>query len=159
MGFPSCLVEAQSLFVPCLSAVLTGVGLDVLHVSASIDVGMLGRLRPRVLFVDLDCVEEAPLERLRVSRAVLPNALICVYTDQRGPLWFDQCRAAGADCVIDKASPESDMVLTLAGAIGALRKIDEAELDGAGGNGTDGARWPRRAFEAGGIDGSVRFSS
>ena len=110
MGIPSYIVEPQTIFVDFLKDVLTDAGLDVLHIDAKIDPAHLLTVQPRMLFVDLDFVEDTdPLEAIRKSRSVLPDALICVYTNEQRPAWADSCRSAGANGVLSKASASPEV--------------------------------------------------
>ena len=158
MGIASCVVETQSLFVPCLSRLLGEAGLDVAHVAPSIDVALLAKVRPEALFVDLDCIEDAPLERLRIARALLPETLVFVYTHEREPSWFDQCRTMGADCVVDKAASEREFAFSLSCAVKAYLASQKKGGSAAGSEGLQVGRCAIGSFGAapGGLDGPLR---
>jgi DNA-binding NarL/FixJ family response regulator len=110
VGIPSYVVEPQTIFVDFLKDVLTDAGLEVLCVDNRVDPHRLLEVQPRMLFIDLDFTEEPdPLEAIRKSRAVLPEALICVYTDNQKPGWPDSCQLAGANGVLSKASKSDEV--------------------------------------------------
>lgn len=117
MGVSSCVVESQSIFIPCLVELLTDCGLDVVSVASFVDLDMLASLNPSVIFIDLDFVEDAPLDCLQASRRILPSAIIVAYTQQRESDWFASCFAAGATLVLDKAAPEGELREHLAAAV------------------------------------------
>lgn len=98
----SYVVEAQGIFAPYLVTVLTEAGLDVIHVGSSMDLQLMSQLAPDLLFVDLDYVDADPLESIRMTRFMLPHAVICVYTGDTRPAWAAACHLAGANCILTK---------------------------------------------------------
>lgn len=72
---------------------------------------------PDILILDVDGLEVDPLEMLRQVRFVLPGCLLVVYTHTTTEAWARACHLAGANCVLSKASPESQLALGLRNAI------------------------------------------
>ena len=109
MQVESYLVEPQSLFVPYLADVLGRAEMRVVRVSTTLDVDDIGRTRPEALFVDTDFLDCDPADALSALRAVLPEALICAYTEGSGASRADRLRYAGADCVLSKRSGQHEI--------------------------------------------------
>ena len=134
MGVSSCVVESQSIFIPCLIGLLGECGLDVISVASFVDLNALAELEPDVLFIDLDFVDDPPLECLSASRRILPRATIVAYVRARESGWFGRCCAAGASLVLDKSWPEAQIREQLRAAL-AMRSAGAllAELPTGGG--------------------------
>ncbi|TAM92686.1 response regulator [bacterium] len=107
----SYVVEAQGIFAPYLVAVLAEAGLDVVHVGNSMDLQLMSHLAPDLLFVDLDYVDADPLESIRMTRFMLPHAVICVYTGDTRPAWAAACHLAGANCVLTKRADGEEIAM------------------------------------------------
>jgi len=105
----SYVVEAQGIFAPFLVAVLADAGLDVVHVGSSMDLQLMSHLAPDLLFVDLDFIDADPLESIRMTRFMLPHAVICVYTGDSRPAWASACHLAGANCVLTKQADGAEI--------------------------------------------------
>ncbi len=103
------VVEPQDLFVTVLLDVLGEVSIDVVQVAAAVDIPDLLRVRPRLLFVDTDYISPEPLSSVSIIRALLPEALLCVYTNEHSPNWLIACRFAGADGIISKAASKEEL--------------------------------------------------
>jgi DNA-binding NarL/FixJ family response regulator len=87
-----------------LSALLTGLGADLVMVAERVRVGELARLKLDFLLIDADQFELDPLETLRMTRFVLPNCVIAIHTDSAGTKWPFDCHLAGANCVLLKGA-------------------------------------------------------
>jgi len=125
----SYIIEAQDLFVPALSEALVDAGLEIVRVSRHIDLKGLLNLQPRVLFLDLDFIEDEPLETIRLLRTLLPEAYICVYTSDRSDGWSKECHFSGANAVFSKSAQRHELVTgirsTLATGIYTDRRFTE----------------------------------
>jgi DNA-binding NarL/FixJ family response regulator len=110
MARTCCLAALDPADVPLLSAALEGAGELALHIRTDLDVGELRRLRPDILIVDVDRLDADPLEMLRQLRFVLPECTMAVYTAVTTPNWGRACHMAGANCLLSKASRQSELV-------------------------------------------------
>ncbi len=109
MGVRSFVIEPQHLFVPALSEMLMNAGLEILKISDNVDLKSILRLRPDVVFGDLDFSTEEPLDIIGTLRSLLPEAIIFIYTARREERWCKLCRQLGANVISKSASP-SDIV-------------------------------------------------
>jgi DNA-binding NarL/FixJ family response regulator len=112
-----CLAAIDPDKTQLLSAALKGAGEPSLAVLAGLDVAALNELGPSVLIADLDWILVDQLEMLRQLRFVLPDCLIAVYTELASARWAHDCHLAGANCLLSKASTESELITGLRHAI------------------------------------------
>jgi DNA-binding NarL/FixJ family response regulator len=103
--------------IQLLSAALEGAGESAPTIVAHLDVAELSRLAPGLLIADLDRLEVDPLEMLRQLRFVLPDSVVAVYTNVVKLSWARDCHIAGANCLLSKASRESQLISGLQHAI------------------------------------------
>lgn len=113
----SCLAAVDIKDIPLLGAALKGAGEPAVATVASIDVTALQKIRPDVLVADVDELEIDALEILRQLRFVLPDCIIAVYTAVTKPSWGRDCHLAGANCLLSKEAPESQLTAGLQCAI------------------------------------------
>ena len=73
------VVEPQSLFAPFLTEALTGAGLDVCHVSDTLNVPHISESDPDVVLIDMDFLNETPRRVIEMLRRALPQKPIFVY--------------------------------------------------------------------------------
>jgi len=104
----SYLVEPQSLFVPFLSDVLAGAEMRVVRVATTLDVDDIRAALPEALFIDTDFLSIDAAEAVRATRAALPRAFICAYTEDQGPR-AERLRFAGANCVLSKRTEPGEV--------------------------------------------------
>jgi DNA-binding NarL/FixJ family response regulator len=112
-----CLATAESKDIPLLSAVLKAAGEPALAILARLDVTELHKVGPDVLVADVDGLSIDPLEILRQLRFVLPNCVMAIYTAVTTPTWSRDCHLAGANGILSKESPESELANGLRKAI------------------------------------------
>jgi DNA-binding NarL/FixJ family response regulator len=112
-----CLADVDPDDVALIGAALKGAGEAALSIIARLDVSELGKLAPDILIVDIDRLEIDPLEVLRRLRFVVPECVIVVYTGTMQHSWSRACHLAGANCVLSKESPESQLSVGLRSAI------------------------------------------
>ena len=112
-----CLADVDPDEVALIGAALKGAGEAALSIIARLDVAELGKLAPDILIVDIDRLEIDSLEVLRRLRFVLPECVIVVYTGTLQHSWSRSCHLAGANCVLSKESPESQLSVGLRSAI------------------------------------------
>ncbi len=105
MGVRSFVIEPQHLFVPALAEMLINAGLEILKISDKVDLKSILRLRPDVVFGDLDFSTEEPLDIISTLRSLLPDATIFIYTASREDRWWQLCRQLGANVISKSASP------------------------------------------------------
>jgi DNA-binding NarL/FixJ family response regulator len=105
----SCLIAQPGAKTRFLSALLTGLGAELVLVAERVRVRELARLRLGFLLVDADQFELDPLETLRMTRFVLPNCVIAVHTDLASASWPFECHLAGANCVLLKGTTAADI--------------------------------------------------
>lgn len=99
-GRRAVVVEPQSLFVPFIVDALAESGLTVVDAVAAPYPGLLARLQPEVLFLDLDWPQSPPLSSIRELRALLPLTWIVMYTCERDPAWKALALALGANAIV-----------------------------------------------------------
>jgi hypothetical protein len=92
-----------------LSALLAGLGADLVLVTERVRVPELTPLRLDLLLIDADQFELDPLETLRMTRFVLPGCVIAIHTDIGGSMWPFECHLAGANCVLLKGTTAGDI--------------------------------------------------
>jgi DNA-binding NarL/FixJ family response regulator len=112
-----CLAAIDPEDIALLGAALKGAGEAALSILAPLEVVELAKLSPDVLIVDIDRLEIDKLEMLRRLRFVLPECLVVVYTGIMQHPWSRACHLAGANCVLSKESPESQLSFGLRSAI------------------------------------------
>ena len=95
------VVEPQSLFVPFLSDVLAGAQMRVVRFATTLDIEDIRSTGPQALFIDTDFLEMDAADAVRATRAALPLALICAYSDEEAAP-AEHLRFAGANCVLSK---------------------------------------------------------
>jgi DNA-binding NarL/FixJ family response regulator len=86
-------------------------------VIATINVTALGRAAPQLLVLDIDGLETDPIEMLRMTRFVLPQCSIAVYTLTLQLDWARSCHIAGANCLLSKRAGELDIITGLRSAL------------------------------------------
>lgn len=106
------LIEPQQLFVPALVDVFTEAGLFVDHVAAQIDPRLLLDKQPDLVFLDTDYIDE-PLETVRLSHVLAPQAQIFVYATAPSDAVLRAFTAAGADVVLEKSADRRHIVQSL----------------------------------------------
>jgi hypothetical protein len=104
-----CLIAQPGTKARFLSALLIGLGADLVLVTERVRVPELGPLRLDFLLIDADQFELDPLETLRMTRFVLPNCVIAIHTDSAGLTWPFDCHLAGANCVLLKGTTAADI--------------------------------------------------
>jgi DNA-binding NarL/FixJ family response regulator len=104
-----CLIAQPGPKTRFLSALLVGLGAELVLVAERVRVGELARLRLDLLLIDADQFELDPLETLRMTRFVLPNCVIALHTDVAGLKWPFECHLAGANCVLLKGTTAVDI--------------------------------------------------
>jgi|SRR5579862_4358700 len=104
------LIEAQALFVPTLTDVFREIGLHVDAVSSDVDLHGLLEEKPDILFVDTDYLKQEPLRAISLLSVLVPDAIICVYTNERSAEWANACHFAGAMAVLSKNAHRSEIV-------------------------------------------------
>ena len=67
--------------------------------------------------LDIDDLDTDPLELIRMTRFVLPTCIIAVYTGTLRESWARACHVAGANCVLSKASDETQIAVGLRQAL------------------------------------------
>lgn len=118
------LIEAQALFVPALREVFGELGLEVGTVSSDVEMQSVLEGQPDVLFIDIDYVNQEPLQVVSILRTLAPNSAICVYTSKRGRRWARACQAAGADAIFSKNARRSEIVAGMNDVLGGSSYID-----------------------------------
>lgn len=108
-GRRAVVVEPQSLFVPFIVETLGAGGLVVVDTIAAPYPGLLTRLQPDVLFLDLDWPQSPPLSSIRQLRQLLPLTCIVMYTRETDPVWRALALALGANAVVG-AEDELDVL-------------------------------------------------
>ncbi len=93
------VVESQSLLVPYLLELLERAKIDVVGVAPRLDTATLSELDPDIVFIDPEFDVAFPREIVRLARATVPHARICVYVSAGDVADY---RGAGADAVIPK---------------------------------------------------------
>ncbi|MDQ2872947.1 MAG: hypothetical protein M3R35_07465 [Candidatus Eremiobacteraeota bacterium] len=106
------LIEPQQLFVPALVEVFSEAGLAVDHVAAQVDPRLLLEKQPDLVFLDTDYINE-PLENVRLSHVLLPQAQIFVYATAPSDAIFRAFTSAGADVVLEKSADRRAIVQAL----------------------------------------------
>jgi DNA-binding NarL/FixJ family response regulator len=117
-SIPLGIIEPQRLFAPFLTQVLSEAGFSVIISLETLSLDELGRNEPTVVFIDIDFIDVDPINALRQTRQVVPNATICAYTGNTEEGWSAACIRAGANCVVSKSAVPSEIV---AGIQRALR--------------------------------------
>jgi DNA-binding NarL/FixJ family response regulator len=117
-SIPLGIIEPQRLFAPFLTQVLSEAGFSVIISLETLSLDELGRNEPTVVFIDIDFIGVDPINALRQTRQVVPNATICAYTGNVEEGWSAACIRAGANCVMSKSAVPSEIV---AGIQRALR--------------------------------------
>lgn len=107
--FRCCLIAQPGSRARFLSALLTGMGADLVTVAERVTIGALAPLRLDFLLIDAEQFELDPLETLRMIRFVLPNCVIAIHTDAGGSTWPFECHLAGANCVLLKGTAAADI--------------------------------------------------
>lgn len=107
---PVGIIEAQRLFAPFLSQLLSEAGFTVVTSMDSVSIEELGRTEPSVVLIDTDYVEDDALTALRKLRAVLPEAAICAYTGTLETEWALRSLRAGANCILSKMAEPHEIV-------------------------------------------------
>jgi DNA-binding NarL/FixJ family response regulator len=108
-----CLAGIAPNAVPLLASALAGADCQLPLIAERINVTQLGLSRTDLLVVDIDALEVDPIEMLRMTRFVLPNCIIAVYTDRRSLEWVRACHVAGANCVLSKESGRASLIFGL----------------------------------------------
>ena len=121
----SYVIEAQDIFLPALSETLVAAGLDIVKVASQPDMHSLLQTKPEAVFIDLDFVDRDPLETINVVRTLLPEALLCIYTNASRAKWAQSCLSAGANAVISKASTREAIILGLRRAAATGTFVDD----------------------------------
>ena len=106
------LIEPQQLFVPALVDVFSEAGLIVDHVAGQLDPRLLLDKKPDLVFLDTDYINE-PLENVRLSHVLLPDAQIFVYATTPSDAIRRAFTSAGADVVLEKSADRRAIVQAL----------------------------------------------
>ena len=106
------LIEPQQLFVPALVDVFSEAGLAVDHVAAQLDPRLLLEKQPDLVFLDTDYINE-PLETVRLSHVLVPQAQIFVYATAPSDTVLRAFTSAGADVVLEKSAERRAIVQAL----------------------------------------------
>lgn len=106
----SCLAGNQPTYIPLLTASLAALGFTHPVVVSTIVVTKLGLAAPDLLILDIDELDTDPAEMLRMTRFVLPNCTIAVYTLTLQQSWARSCHMAGANCLLSKQTDEARIV-------------------------------------------------
>lgn len=109
----TCLAGIAAAAVPSLTAALASAGCQLPAIADRVNITQLGLSRPDLLVADIDDLEMDPIEMLRMTRFVLPNCMIAVYTAKRSLAWVRECHIAGANCVLSKESGKAALVFGL----------------------------------------------
>lgn len=99
-------------------------GFTVVTTLDSIAVDELGRTEPRLVLIDIDFVEDDPIAALKLLRAVLPEATICVYTGTVEDGWAATLAAAGANGVITKLASPVEIIEAIRSALADGNYLD-----------------------------------
>jgi DNA-binding response OmpR family regulator len=83
-------------------------GVTVERVRSDLDLADLMQEKTELFFVDADFFESDTSEVIRIMRALVGEALICVYVGIPNAEERARLRAAGADCVIPKSADEAE---------------------------------------------------
>lgn len=121
---PAGIIEAQRLFAPFLSQLLSEAGFTVVTTLETIAVDDLGRAEPRLVLVDIDFVEEDAISAIKLLRAVLPQATICVYTGTVDDAWAATLTRAGANAVITKLASPIEIIEAIRAALSQGNYMD-----------------------------------
>jgi DNA-binding NarL/FixJ family response regulator len=113
----SCLAGNRPSCIPLLTASLAELGFMHPVVIPSITVTEIGRAAPHLLILDLDELEADPIDMLRMTRFVLPNATIAVYSLTLRQSWARSCHIAGANCLLSKETDEREIIAGLRSAL------------------------------------------
>ncbi len=116
-GFSSCLAGIDSADTPRLGAALELIGSSPPDIVETIDVPAIGAIEPDLLVMDVDGLQTDPLEALRMTRFVLRESVIAVYTGRIERSWGRQCHLAGASCLLSKLGSDDRTVVGLLHAI------------------------------------------
>jgi DNA-binding NarL/FixJ family response regulator len=104
------IVEAQTLFAPFLTDILSRAGFAVVAMFDGLPLHAIARIEPRVVLIDIDYLDVEPISALENLRALIPKAAICAYTEREEPEWTVACIRAGASCVVSKAASPIEMI-------------------------------------------------
>lgn len=104
-----CLIAQSGSKARFLSALLIGMGAELVMVAERVTIGALAPLRLDFLLIDAEQFELDPLETLRMMRFVLPKCVIAIHTDVGGSTWPFECHLAGANCVLLKGTAAADI--------------------------------------------------
>lgn len=121
---PAGIIEAQRLFAPFLSQLLSEAGFTVVATLETIAVAELGRTEPQLVLIDIDFVEDDAVSSLKLLRAVLPEATICVYTGTIDDGWATTLTRAGANGVITKLATPAEIIEAIRAALAAGNYLD-----------------------------------
>lgn len=84
----------------------------------------MGRAEPRLLLVDIDFVEDDAVSAIKLLRAVLPDATICVYTGTVDDAWAATLTRAGANGVITKLASPIEIIEAIRVALSQGNYVD-----------------------------------
>jgi DNA-binding NarL/FixJ family response regulator len=104
------LIERQTLFTPFLVRLLEGGGARVSVAAPEQEPLRLQRLRPDVICVDVDHLDEPPFAALRRLRTLLPGSRIVAYTHAAESAWRVLAKSFGADVVLGPDAQVSDLL-------------------------------------------------
>jgi DNA-binding response OmpR family regulator len=107
------LIEPQKIFVPAISAVLLGAGLEITQVAGALDFRALMEAAPELIFADLDFLEIEPSQSVQIMRTLLPDGIICLYTYRFDQQLRAEYRMMGANEVFSKSLSPAELVENL----------------------------------------------
>jgi DNA-binding response OmpR family regulator len=102
------LIEPQTTFVAFLERALADAGLDVVAVSAAVDIERIASTDPDAVLVDVDFLERGGPSALCAVRTAAPCATILAYTEDDDEGFSAVCTIAGTDAVIAKSFGPSE---------------------------------------------------
>ena len=111
------IVEAQRLFVPFLTQLLSDAGFVVTAAVESLDAYDIKKVVPALVFVDVDHIEADPFVELSRLRDALPKSILCAYTVAIEETSAESYRRAGANCIISKDAPRFEIIRGLHRAV------------------------------------------
>lgn len=101
----SCIVVGSGDGAQLLRGIVADAGFGTAAVIDRVDMTRLGASSPELVVIDSDRLEGDVFEAIRMTRFVVPDATIAVYTPPRDRGWVAACHRAGANCLVSKHSP------------------------------------------------------
>jgi DNA-binding NarL/FixJ family response regulator len=121
---PAGIIEAQRLFAPFLSQLLSEAGFTVVTILESVAVDELGRTEPQLVVIDIDFVDDDPVTTIKLLHTVVPLATLCVYTGTVDEGFAQTLVRAGAHAVITKLASPQEIVEAIRAALSKGSYLD-----------------------------------